>query len=71
MPDSEFALRLRLFSGEMLLLGVAVLLALVFLGAVVFDLIKRRRRKRRRSFASRERRGLLRGVFNRMRTLRN
>jgi len=69
MPDSEFALRLKLFSGEMMLLGAAVLLAFVFFGGVAFDLVKRRRRKRRRSPASGGPRGLLRGFFNRMRAL--
>jgi hypothetical protein len=48
MQDSANIPGARIFSNEALLLWVAILLAVVFIGLLAFDLIKRRRRASRR-----------------------
>lgn len=69
MQEDGILMRLKPFSGEMLLLGVAVLLAIGFLGLLVFDLAKRRRRKRRHQPGAKGLRAQLREPLSRMRAL--
>ncbi len=69
MQEDGILMRLTPFSGELLLLAVAVLLAIGFLGLLGFDLAKRRRRKRRHQAGAKGLRAHLGGPFSRMRAL--
>ena len=67
MQEDGILVRLTPFSGELLLLAVAVLLAIGFLGLLVLDLAKRRRRKRRHQAGAKGLRAQLGEAFSRMR----
>lgn len=71
MQEAEILMRLKPFGGELLLLGVAVLLAIGFFGLLLFEVAKRRRRKRRHRLGAKGLREQLRAALSRMRAFQH